>query len=119
MNSHINQFNRNTQAIIMDILKKKKNKNRNGNLICLNKQLNKMLRSQPIVLAQVKAGNTLGNVLTRQIVCSLNKAEKITKKVKLLAPTWAKKLILSDGSYFVPDIQDYFEYVIKIHGKTV
>ena len=48
-----------------------------------------MLRSQPIVLAQVKAGNTLGNVLTRQIVCSLNKAEEITKKVKLLAPTWA------------------------------
>ena len=58
----------------------KKINNRNGNLICLNKQLNKMLQRQPIVLTQVKAVNTLGNILTRQTVCSLYEAEEITKK---------------------------------------
>ena len=34
-------------------------------------------------------------------------------KFKISAPTWNKKLELSDGSYFVSDIQDYFEYVFK------
>ena len=39
-----------------------------------------MLQRQPIVLTQVKAVNTLGNILTRQTVCSLYEAEEITKK---------------------------------------
>ena len=38
-----------------------------------------MLQRQPIVLTQVKAVNTLGNILTRQTVY-LYEAEKITKK---------------------------------------
>ena len=30
-------------------------------------------------------------------------------------PTWNDKLSLTDGSYFVSDIQDYFEYMTKTH----
>ena len=29
--------------------------------------------------------------------------------------TWNKEFELRDGSYFVSDIQDYFEYIIKKH----
>ena len=37
-------------------------------------------------------------------------------KFKITAPTWSEKLFnISDGSYAVTDIQDYFEYIIKKH----
>ena len=32
-------------------------------------------------------------------------------KFKIPAPTWNDKFELPDGSYSVPDIQDYFEYI--------
>ena len=32
---------------------------------------------------------------------------------KILAPTWNEEFELPDGSYFVSDIQDYFEYILK------
>ena len=36
------------------------------------------------------------------------------------APAWNQKFELPDGSYFILDIQNYFEYVLKKHGeKTV
>ena len=34
---------------------------------------------------------------------------------KISAPTWNNEIDLPDGSYSVPDIQDYFEYIIKEH----
>ena len=34
-------------------------------------------------------------------------------KFKISAPTWNDEFNLPDGSYFVSDIQDYFEYIIK------
>ena len=34
-------------------------------------------------------------------------------KLKIIAPTWNDEFVLPDGSYFVPDIQDYIEYLIK------
>ena len=30
-------------------------------------------------------------------------------------PTWNDKFELSDGSYSVSEIQDYFDYIIKKH----
>ena len=33
------------------------------------------------------------------------------------APTWNEKFELPDGSYFISDIQNYFEYILKKHGK--
>ena len=37
---------------------------------------------------------------------------------KISAPTWNDKSELPDGSYSVPDIQDYFVYIIKKHAVT-
>ena len=34
---------------------------------------------------------------------------------KIFAPTWNDEFYLSDGSYSVSDIQDYFGYIIKKH----
>ena len=39
-------------------------------------------------------------------------------KIKISTPTWKDKFKLSDGSYFVSNIQDYFEYILKKHGKN-
>ena len=39
-------------------------------------------------------------------------------KFKISAPTWNDKFELTDGSYSVPNIQDYFEYIIKKHGEN-
>ena len=36
-------------------------------------------------------------------------------KFKIIAPTWNETFDLSDGSYSVSDIQDYFNYIIKKH----
>ena len=33
------------------------------------------------------------------------------KKFKISAPTWNQEFELLDGSYSIPDIQDYFEYI--------
>ena len=38
-------------------------------------------------------------------------------KFKILAPTWNEEIELPDGSYFVSDIQEYFEYILKKHGQ--
>ena len=38
-------------------------------------------------------------------------------KYKISAPIWTEKLKLSDGSYSVSYIQDYFEYIIKKHEQ--
>ena len=40
-------------------------------------------------------------------------------KFKISAPTWNDKFELSDGSYSVSDIQDYFEYILKTHGENI
>ena len=33
------------------------------------------------------------------------------KKFKISPPTWNEEFELLDGSYSIPDIQDYFEYI--------
>ena len=38
---------------------------------------------------------------------------------KISAPTWNDKFELSDGSYSVSDIQDYFEYILEKHGENI
>ena len=34
-------------------------------------------------------------------------------KFKLSVPTWNEEFKLPDGSYYISDIQDYFEYIFK------
>ena len=43
----------------------------------------------------------------------IEKRSYISNKLKISAPTWNEKFELPDGSYFVSDIQGYFEYIIK------
>ena len=38
-------------------------------------------------------------------------------KFKISAPTWNEEFTLPDGSYSVSDIQDYYEYILKIIEK--
>ena len=40
-------------------------------------------------------------------------------KFKISTPTWNDKFELSDGSYSVSDIQDYFEYILEKHGEDI
>ena len=40
-------------------------------------------------------------------------------KFKISAPTWNEEFQLPDGSYFVSDIQDYFEYTLKNMTKLL
>ena len=40
-------------------------------------------------------------------------------KFKISAQTWNDKFELPDGSYSVPEIQDYFEYILKKHGEDI
>ena len=43
------------------------------------------------------------------------KSEYNNNKFKISVPTWKDEFNLSDGSYSISDIQDYFEYIIKKH----
>ena len=38
-------------------------------------------------------------------------------KLKISAPTWNDEFDLSDGSYSIADIYDYFEFIIKKNTK--
>ena len=40
-------------------------------------------------------------------------------KFKISVPTWNDKFEFPDGSYFVSNIQDYFEYILKKHGENM
>ena len=40
-------------------------------------------------------------------------------KFKISAPKWSEEFKLPDGSYFLSDIQDYFEYILKKHSENV
>ena len=40
-------------------------------------------------------------------------------KFKISAPTWSDEFELPDGLYSISDIQDYFEYILKKHSKSV
>ena len=40
-------------------------------------------------------------------------------RFKISAPMWNEEFELSDRSYSISDIQDYFEYVLKKHSESV
>ena len=47
------------------------------------------------------------------------KSSHNNNKFKISPPTWSEEFTLSDGSYSVSDIQDYFEYILKKHSESV
>ena len=42
------------------------------------------------------------------------KSEYNSSKFKISAPTWNNTFDLPNGSYSISDIQDYFEFIIKL-----
>ena len=40
-------------------------------------------------------------------------------KFKISAPTWNDKFELPDGSYYISDIQNYFEHILKKHREDI
>ena len=40
-------------------------------------------------------------------------------KFKISTPTWNDEFKLSDGSYSISDIQDYFEHILKKHNESI
>ena len=51
---------------------------------------------------------------------NIKKVSYKNNKFKISAPKWNEEFKLPDGSYSIPEIQDYFEYILKKHGeKTV
>ena len=41
------------------------------------------------------------------------KSSRNNNKFIISAPTWSEEFNLPDGSYSIPDIQDYFQYILK------
>ena len=84
--------------------------------------------SQPHVL-KLKLTNKLDVRIGEKIIALSNlsiyhtwkniKRSYNNNKFKISAPTWNDKFELPDGSYSVSDIQDYFEYILKKHGKDI
>ena len=48
-------------------------------------------------------------------MCKNIKKSYKNNKFKISVPTWNEEFELSDASHSVPDIEDYFEYIIKKH----
>ena len=44
---------------------------------------------------------------------NIKKSYKNNNKFKISAPTWNEEFELPGGSYYVSDIQEYFEYMFK------
>ena len=40
-------------------------------------------------------------------------------KFKISTRTWSDKFELPGGSYSIPDIQDYFKYILKKYGEDI
>ena len=47
------------------------------------------------------------------------KSSNSNNKCNISAPIWNDKFELPDGSYFVADIQHYFDYILKKHGENI
>ena len=59
---------------------------------------------------------TLTNLSIYYIWKTLNiKSKYSNNEFKISASTWNDEFDLPDGSYSISDIQDYFEYITKIH----
>ena len=63
-------------------------------------------------------------VLLYQILVSIIHEKKMkssynNNKFEISAPTWNDEFELPDASYFISDIQDYLEYILKEHNENI
>ena len=54
-------------------------------------------------------------MLLLKIYLYVEKLNNKSNKRKIMAPKWNDEFELTDGSYSVPDIQDYIAFIIKKH----
>ena len=71
----------------------------------LTDKLNLKIPNKNMALANLSIYYTWKNI----------KSEYNNNKFKISAPTWNDTFDLSNGSYSITDIQDYFEFIIKKH----
>ena len=76
--------------------------------IKLTSKLNLRLDEEVIALSNLSIYYTWRNI----------KSSYNNNKFKISAPTWNDEFELPDGLYSVSDIQDYFKYILKKHGKN-
>ena len=74
----------------------------------LNDKLNLRRGEKSIALSNLSIYYTQKNI----------KSSYNNNKLKISAPTWNDEFELPGGSYFISDIQDYFEYISKKHGEN-
>ena len=75
----------------------------------LTSKLDLRLGEKVIALSKLSIYYTLKNI----------KSSYNNNKFKISAPTWNKEFKLPAGSYYVSDIQDYFEYILKKHEENI
>ena len=75
----------------------------------LTDKLDLRLDKKVIVLSNLSIYYTWNNI----------KSSYNNNKFKKSSPTWNEEFILSDGSYSISDIQDYFQYILKNHGENI
>ena len=92
------------ETLFMNTLNSKTNES-NKFMYQLTDKLNLKNPNKNMALANLSIYYTWKNITS----------EYINNKFKISAPTWNITFDLPDGSYFVSDIQDYFEYIIKKH----
>ena len=69
----------------------------------LTDKLDLRLDKNVMALSNLSIYNTWNNI----------KSSYNNNKFKISAPTWNEEFTLTDGSYSVSDIDDYFEYILK------
>ena len=74
----------------------------------LTDKLDLRLDKKVIALSNVNMYYTRNNI----------KSSYNNNKFKISSPTWNEEFTLPDGSYSISDIQDYFQYILKKHGKN-
>ena len=61
--------------------------------------------------------NLTGKIDLRFIIHGETKKSYKNNKFEISAPTWNEEFELTDRSYSIWDIQEYFEYILKKHGE--
>ena len=91
------------------------------NVILINSENSKTSKSNVLTL---KLTNKLDLRIGEKVIALSNlsiyytwrniKSSYNNNKFKISAPTWNDEFELPDGSYSVSNIQDFFEYILKI-----
>ena len=84
-------------------LKNRKTSNPYGLILKLMDKADLRRSKKSVVLSNLSIYDTWQNI----------KKSYKNNKSNILTPTWNDEFELTDGSYSISDIQDYFEYILK------